>query len=83
MTFTDKKLKIVSPTPTQPTSPLPTEVVGYGVGPWDLTRSAPILPMDSWELYQAQSYLGRTNVTMEEAKALWKRVDVVSRKEFV
>lgn len=51
----------------------------YGMGPWEMSRVDPILPYDTWLMYQAQSFLCKP-VTLEEAKELWAKIDINTRK---
>lgn len=73
------KLRMFSPTATPQTSSSQNVVKGYEVGPWDMTRSEPVFFHDTWLRAQAQSVLGK-EVTLEEAKDLFSRIDVTTRQ---
>lgn len=46
---------------------------------WDMANADPVMPLDTWFLYQAWSYLG-SRCSMEEAKELWEKVDITTRQ---
>ena len=55
----------------------------YGWRPEAAKNQKSVREYESWLISQAQSYLGKRDVTLEEARELWDRVDINTRKEKV
>ena len=63
--------------PTPP--PAPEQNDYYGWRPTNARDQIPVDPHETWLRYQAASYLGRP-ATIEEARELFSRIDVHTRK---
>ena len=65
---------------TSPTGLCPSEGLGYGRRPWDISQVRRLDPHESWLLMQGKSFSGRPDLTLDEAKVIFQHFDPMTRQ---
>lgn len=65
---------------TSPTGLCPSEGLGYGRKPWDVSQIKRLDPHESWLLMQGKSFSGRPDLTLDEAKVIFRHFDPATRQ---